>query len=241
MGLAVGVWLAARLVRGGVTADDVYTIAMAAVPGGIVGARVLFVLENWYLFADRPLAALAINEGGISIWGAVLGGSLAGALLARYLKLPVAYIADRAAVGLSVGQAIGRIGDIINGEHHGKEAFGLPWSVVYTNPNTLGEPGIPVHPAVAYELLWDLAVAGIVYWMIRKRFANGLPYVAYLFLYSLGRLVLGFYRKDTIVLPFDDGGLGMAQTLGVLFMAITVPWFIWLWKRQQGTHAVGSA
>ena len=131
VGLAVGLWLTARLVQGtAITDDDVYTVAMAAVPGGIVGARLLFVLENWHLFAGRPLGVFAINEGGISIYGAVIGGSIAGAILAARMRLPVAFLADRAALGLIVGEAIGRIGDIINGEHHGREAEGLPWSEI---------------------------------------------------------------------------------------------------------------
>ena len=237
VGLAAGLWLTAKLCQGtSVTADDVYTVAMAAVPGGIVGARLLFVLENLWLFADRPWAVLAINEGGISIYGAVIGGSIAGAILTRYLKLPVALLADRAAIGLIVGEGIGRLGDIINGEHHGRPAEGLPWSIVYTHPQTLGEPGVSVHPAVAYEMIWDLVMGGLLYLLLRRRPREGMTYVAYLIVYSLGRLWTGFFRKDVIVLPaspMGDIGLGMAQLIAVIMLVIAVPWFFTLLRDAQ--------
>lgn len=216
--------MTAVLVRGAeVTADDVYSVALAAVPGGIVGARLLFVVENWRLFTNNPLGVLAINEGGISIYGAVIGGSLAGALYARFSRRPVAFLADRAAIGLFIGQGIGRIGDIINGEHHGVPAD-LPWSVVYTHPNTLGEPGVAVHPAVAYEMLYDFAAAALLFWFLRRAPRPGLVYVAYLCLYAVGRLWVGFYREDALV----AAGLGMAQVIGVVMIAASVPWFFWL-------------
>ncbi|MBI2887083.1 MAG: prolipoprotein diacylglyceryl transferase [Chloroflexi bacterium] len=230
VGLAVALWIVARLVEGSsVTPDDVYTVALAAVPGGIVGARLLFVAENWRLFSNNPLGVLAINEGGISVYGAVIGGSIAGAVFARYSRRPVAFLADRAAMGLIMGQAIGRIGDVINGEHLGKEAD-LPWSVTYTHPLTLGEQGLAVHPAVAYELAYDLLVALALYWFLPRQSREGLTYVAYLFLYAVGRLWVGFYRKDMLV----AAGLGMAQLIAVVFLIASAVWFLWLLRKAQG-------
>jgi len=229
VGLAIGIWLTVALASGSsITADDIYTIALAAVPGGIIGARLLFAIENWHLFANNPLGVLAINEGGISIYGAVIGGSLGGLISARFTKRPVPFIADRGAIGLIVGQGVGRIGDIINGEHHGLEAPDLSWSVTYTNPNTLGELGIPVHLAVGYELAYDLLAGLVLYWVLRRQPREGMTYVAYLFLYGLGRMWIGFFRKDTDVFM----GLGMAQTLGLISMIVGGIWFLAL---LQGT------
>ncbi|MBI4497062.1 MAG: prolipoprotein diacylglyceryl transferase [Chloroflexi bacterium] len=228
VGLVVGMWVAVRLIRGSaLTADDIYAVAVPVVLGGIVGARLLFVLENWWLFADQPLRVLAINEGGISIYGGVIGGSLVGALYAAATGRPVAFLADRGGIVFLIGQGIGRIGDIINGEHHGREAPGLPWSVVYTHPNTDGEVGVPVHPAVAYEMLYDLAAAALLLWFLRRGPKEGLTYVAAMFLYSLGRLWVGFFRKDMVV----AAGLGMAQLIGVTVMIAAIPWFLWLLRR----------
>jgi phosphatidylglycerol:prolipoprotein diacylglycerol transferase len=243
VGLGIGLWLIVALVRSSpVTADDVYSVAMPAVLGGIVGARVLFVLENLSLFTDRPLGVLAINEGGISIYGAVIGGSLAGWVYAQMTKRPVAYLADRAAIGLIVGQGIGRIGDIINGEHHGAPAPDFPLSVTYTHPATLGQLGEPVHLAVGYELVYDLLVGWLLFLLLKRQHRDGLVYVSYVFLYGLGRLWVGFFRQDVIVVaasPTGDVGLGMAQALGVLSMVIAIPWLLWL--RSQPARRLGPA
>jgi phosphatidylglycerol:prolipoprotein diacylglycerol transferase len=227
VGLGLGMWLTARLVQGtAMTADDIYSLALAAVPGGIVGARLLYVLENAYLFANNPLGVLALNEGGISIYGAVIGGTLAGAIYARMSHRPLGLVADRAMIGLMLGQGIGRFGDIINGEHHGQPAGDFPFSVVYTHPNTLAEYGIPVHLAVGYELVYDLAMAGLLYLLLKRQPRDGVTVWAYQFVYGFGRLWVGFFRKDTLVL----GNLGMAQTLGVIGMVIAVPCLVWLWR-----------
>jgi hypothetical protein len=120
-----------------------------------------------------------------------------------------------AAPGFLLGQAIGRIGDIINGEHLGAQAPNLPWAVVYTHPNTLGEIDLPVHPAVAYELLWDLAAAGLVVWLMHRWAAHpGAVLSAALLLYSVGRIWVGFFRLDQRVAL----GLGLAQLIGVAML-----------------------
>lgn len=234
VGLAVGVWLTAKLVQGTLlSADDVVSVALPVTLGGIVGARLLFVLENLHLFDGRPLSVLAINEGGISVYGAVIGGSIAGAWYARAKGLDVAALADRAGIGFLVGQGIGRSGDIINGEHHGRAAAGLPWSVVYTHPNTDGELNVPVHPAVAYEMLWDFAAAALLVWLLPRQPRDGIVYAGFMILYGLGRLWVGFFRKDATVVA----GLGMAQLIGLASIAVAVPWLVWLLRSPRRTAA----
>ncbi|MCX6022192.1 MAG: prolipoprotein diacylglyceryl transferase [Chloroflexi bacterium] len=230
-GVLVGVLITVRLFhRTSVTEDDVFAVALPVVLGGIVGARLLFVLENWRLFAGQPLRVLALNEGGISVYGAILGGSLAGALYARYRRLPVARMADRAVVGFLVGQGIGRIGDIINGEHHGQDAPGLPWSVTYTHPDTAGELGVPVHPAVAYEMIYDFVAAAAVYWLLRRQPRDGSAYLAAMIFYAFGRLWVGFYRKDMLI----ASGLGMAQLIGAGVLVIAVPLLLMRLRQSRG-------
>jgi prolipoprotein diacylglyceryltransferase len=130
--------------------------------------------------------------------------------------------------------AIGRIGDIINGEHHGAHAAGFPLAVVYTNPNSLAEIGIPVHLAVGYELVIDLLIFAGLVWLARglvrepngrwqfnwdPRFPRaGMLFWANLCLYSLARFFIQFYRQDT---PFALG-LSQAQFLSVLTAMVAV-------------------
>src|SRR3990172_3481122 len=134
IGIAVGIWVAVQFAkRVGIIEDDAYTVALIAVPAGIVGARALYVIENHDLFGGGDwLDIFAINEGGISIYGALIGGVLGGVAYSLWQKLPIGAGLDAAAFGAILGQGIGRIGDVINGEHLAKTTD-LPFSVVYTH------------------------------------------------------------------------------------------------------------
>src|SRR5262249_38124175 len=145
--------------------------------------------------------------------------------------------ADIAAPPLIMGMAIGRIGDIINGEHHGVHASGFPLAVVYTHPNTLGEINVPVHLAVGYEMILDLVIFAFLVWLARGIQRNpkgrwtfawqpryprdGMLFWAFLCVYSIGRFFVQFYRVDT---PFALG-LSQAQLLSVLTAMVAV-WFL---------------
>jgi phosphatidylglycerol---prolipoprotein diacylglyceryl transferase len=235
VGTLVGIWLAVQwALRAGFTEDDTVSVAMWGVIGAIVGARLFHVIDQWDFYSRDPISILRVNEGGLAIYGTVVGGPLVGAIYAWRRGLNVPRLADVAAPCLIMGMAIGRIGDIINGEHHGAHADGFPLAVVYTNPNTLGEIGVPVHLAVGYELLMDLVIFGFLVWLARGilrsrkgglRFAwrpryprDGMLFWAYLTVYSLGRFFIQFYRVDT---PFALG-LSQAQLLSILMAMVGV-------------------
>ena len=222
LGVLLGVLFTARLLKdSSITEDQYYSVALWAIIGGMVGARLLFVIENIYLFLPSPLSVFAVNEGGISVFGATLGGTLAAYLGAKRYGIDVPTLADAAGPGFSFGEGVGRIGDIINGEHHGAPTD-LPWGIVYSHSNTLGEIGVKVHPAVGYEMIYDFMVAGLLV-LFRGRLPRpGMIYLLYIFLYSLGRLTIGFFRKDNHVL-FN---LGMAQLIGVAGMTVCVVWAV---------------
>jgi phosphatidylglycerol:prolipoprotein diacylglycerol transferase len=203
------------------------------------------VIDQWDFYSKDPIAILKVNEGGLAIYGTIVGGPVAGALYAWRKGLNVARLADVAAPPLILGMAIGRIGDIINGEHHGAHAAGFPLAVVYTNPNTLGEIGVPVHLAVGYELAMDLVIFAGLVWLARGvirgrngkwRFAwkpryprDGMLFWAYLCVYSLGRFFIQFYRVDT---PFALG-LSQAQLLSVLTAMAAVWMLVFQWTRAR--------
>ena len=236
VGTLVGIWLAVRwATRAGFTEDDTFSVAMWGVIGAIIGARLFHVVDQWNFYARDPIAIFKVNEGGLAIFGTIVGGPLAGGLYAWRKGFNVARLADLAAPPLILGMAIGRIGDIINGEHHGVHAEGFPLAVVYTNPNTLGEMGIPVHLAVGYELVMDLVIFAGLVWLARGltrlpdgrwRFnwdprlpRDGMLFWTYLFVYSLGRFFVEFYRQDTVFAL----GISQAQLLSVL-AAMVAAW-----------------
>src|SRR3990172_3835401 len=137
VGIAAGVYVAVLIGRRlGFIDDDAYSAALVGIPCAIVGARALFVVERWgEAGLDNWVDAFRINEGGISIYGAVIGGLIGGIAYGWVRKLPLRRGLDGASFGLILGMGIGRIGDIINGEHFA-EVSSLPWAVRYTNLNS---------------------------------------------------------------------------------------------------------
>lgn len=222
--IAVGVWLAARLARrDGLNVELLYSLALWSVVGGIVGARLVHVIDYWSFYAAHPAAAFALWEGGLAIWGAILGGTIAAVVYAWARRFALSPYADRAAFSLLLAQAVGRIGDIINGEHFSK-ATDLPWAVVYTNPDSPGFGQPPSHPAVAYELLMDLAFFALL-WKVRRRVRpDGTLFLLYLALYSVGRFLLSFLRLDSNTVAL---GLNQAQWISLLVLAVALAVFFY--------------
>ena len=233
-------------VKAGYTEDDTFSVAMWGVIGAIIGARLFHVVDQWDFYARDPLQIIKINEGGLAIYGTIVGGPLAGALYAWRKGLNVPRLADVASPPLILGMGIGRIGDIINGEHHGAHVQGFPLSVVYTNPSTLGEIGVPVHLAVGYELVLDLLIFAALVWLARGfirsaktrriRFnwdprypRDGMLFWTYLGLYSLCRFFIQFYRVDT---PFALG-LSQAQLLSVLSAMVSIWALVFQYQRYR--------
>ena len=229
VGLGAGIWIAARLLRGGpVSEDEVMTTAFWCTVGGLVGARLLHVVDQWEYYSQRPLQILLLNEGGIAIFGAILGGTIGGVAYALVRRLPLGPLLDAGGVGLILGQAIGRIGDVINGEHHGTHLpEGTPGAVTYVHPNTLGERGIPNHLAVGYELVWDLLVYGVLLGLWGRLPRPGMLFWLYMLLYSVGRFIINFFRQDTIV----AFGLAQAQLVAIATAAVAIWALVYLLTR----------
>lgn len=215
VGIAAGVYLGAWLGRRqGVTEDDAYSIALVGVPAGIIGARAMYVLENRARFEGQWLDVLRINEGGISIYGAVIGGVLGAVAYGWIRKLPITRGLDAAGFGLLLGMAIGRIGDLINGEHVAK-ASNLPWAVKYTNPDSpswtvySSATGVRAsHPATTYEMIGDLLIIGIMVFLFIKLWQHrpGITFFAGLVLYSAMRFGVSYLRIDSGVNCPDSVG-----------------------------------
>lgn len=239
VGVLAGIWYVTRLaVERGFTEDDVMSLALWCVVGGIIGARVFHVIDAWDYYASDPVAMLRVNEGGLAIWGTIIGGPIGGAIYAKRNGLSVPKLLDICGLGLILGMAIGRLGDVVNGEHHGAlTSVPLPWSVMYSHPATLGEPGLAVHLAVGYELLWDMAVFAVCSWLLYRRNLprDSMVFWSMIALYSAGRFVVQFFRIDT---PFIFG-LSQAQFLSFVVGAISVWILVYHWT-QASRAGTGS-
>ncbi len=193
-GVSLAVWLAQK---DGIPSEIGQEIALVGVPCAIVGARLFFVFEHWDQFgSDLPKIVTGITEGGITLYGGLLGGVAGGLGYALWHKWPIAIGLDAAAFGMILGQGIGRIGDLINGEHHATGSD-LPWAFRYTNPNTLGELGKSVHPtAGGYELVGDFIILGILFYLRTKIRVPGWVFCSYIIIYAVLRFVLSYTRID---------------------------------------------
>lgn len=203
VGILVGVQLALWLARQiDFDVDNAYTLALIGIPSGILGARVLFVAEHWDHYRDNLGDILAITEGGISVWGAVLGGVLFPLLYALWRRWDVWKGLDAASVGLIAGLAIGRIGDLVNGEHLSR-ATDLPWAVVYTDPDSPAFAHSLLvgghHPATTYEMFALFAFLGVAIYLARGPWQSrpGLTFFLFLGVYAALRFVLSELRLDS--------------------------------------------
>jgi phosphatidylglycerol---prolipoprotein diacylglyceryl transferase len=220
LGMTLGAAAGIRLGRGHFSFDQGYAIALAGIAGGVIGSRVLHVIDSWSIYASDPVQVLAVWNGGASITGGEIGGALAGWWMARRVRAPVGWVLDAGAVGLGLGMAIGRLGDVVSGEHHATACEGLAWCVRYTNVHTLGQT-TPVHPAVAYELVWDLVCVAVVLWLLPRADAlrlGGRLIFVFLGTYGLGRAVLGAVRLDPVWLF----GLQQSQLTSLLFILAAI-------------------
>ena len=228
LGILGGVLISLRVGRMvGYDPDQALNLALVGLPSGIIGARALFVAERWDFYGDNMSEILALNEGGISVWGAVLGGVLGAWLFALWKRYPVRRGLDIAAFGLILGMAIGRLGDLVNGEHLARPTE-LPWGVIYTHPDspafahsyTAGAH----HPATAYEMLGDLAILGLLFAAMLTVFRRrpGLTFCLFLGGYAVMRFFLTYLRIDSEELAWA-GGLRTPQVVSLFALAITLP------------------
>jgi phosphatidylglycerol:prolipoprotein diacylglycerol transferase len=240
VGIFFGVWLPIRLLRGRVSEEAAWSVATWGVVGGIVGARLLHVADRWDFYSEHLDQILYIWTGGIAVWGAAIGGVLGGLIAAiRRSDVPIGATADAAASGLSLGFAVGRIGDIINGEHHAVACGDAPGiCVAFTNPNTLGQgplfaPGDPlgrfaegpVHLVVAYDMFWDLLGVALVLFLLRTQLARppqGRIFWVWVLWYAIGRFALGFLRIGD---PTPIAGLRQDQLVSVVAALVAIPAF----------------
>jgi phosphatidylglycerol:prolipoprotein diacylglycerol transferase len=163
----------------------------------------------------------------MAFYGAVFLGGVTLLVTCRRLGVQPGRALDTAAMFIPIAQACGRVGNIINGDIIGYRS-NLPWATAYTNPANSFVPqlGVPYQPAAAYELLFSLALFGLL-WTLRRRFTvPGTLFVVWLVLYSVGQFVLFFGRANVVVAL----GLKQAQLTAIAVVLLAIPLYL-LWRR----------
>jgi len=215
--------------RHGDNPDHVWNALTLAIVLGLVGARLYHVFSSprggmvgWAYYRAHPIEALYIWEGGLGIYGAIVGGLLGVLLYAWRAGLRPLKWLDYAAPGLALGQAVGRWGNFVNQELYGPPTD-LAWGLVIDpehriapyNDLQLYPPETLFHPTFLYESIWCLslfAVLAITAHRFRDRLRNGEVFLGYLMGYSAGRFFLEYLRPDAWMV----GPIAAAQAVALL-------------------------
>ena len=231
LGFVLGILYCARRSKDfGLKSDDFYDMVILLIPLSILCARIYFVLFRLDEFAGRPLIAyFAVWEGGIAIYGGIIGGILAIWLVTRRKKLPFLAMLDLTVFGVLIGQIIGRWGNFMN-----REAFGGQTEICcrmgLTNPS--GHT-IYVHPTFLYESLWNLVLfLGLWLWVKQgKRKYDGQMSLLYLFFYGLGRAWIEGLRTDSLYIGHT--GIRVSQALSLVLVLFAGALLLWERRREH--------
>jgi phosphatidylglycerol:prolipoprotein diacylglycerol transferase len=225
----IGFLLVAREVRRkrlALSTDDLLDLLLWTIPSAIIGARLYYVAFRWDVYARHPIDILKIWEGGLAIHGGVLAGALAVWLFARWKRISCWRLTDALAPSLILGQAIGRIGNLMNGDAYGT-ATTLPWGIRFPadSPAGMAYPGLATHPSMIYEMVLNLMIFSYL-WGIRKRgYKDGFSTAMYFILYAVARSIVSFTRGDSLWL----GPIRAAHVVSAVFI---VGFGLLIWRRR---------
>ena len=244
-GMMIAIWIAQREAkRTGQTPEQYLDLAMIGIAAGILGARIYYVIFAWDYYKDDLLSIFNIRQGGLAIYGGIIGACIAVVIYSRKKKQNFGLLMDTASMSIVFGQIMGRWGNFFNREAFGDYtnnlfAMQLPVSAVRANEITQkmwdhvvtvnGVEYIQVHPTFLYESLWNVSVLLFLFWFRKRKKFNGEVFLMYLIGYGLGRIWIEGLRTDQLLLPVV--GLPVSQLLsGCLVVGCTI---LVVWKRKK--------
>ena len=207
IGWALAFLVGTRLVRRWardtpIRSDDVDRMSLWILFGALAGARLYFIAQNEPgLYLASPWRILAVWEGGLAFFGGLFGAIGAACIYARRHRFPFGRTADLFAPAVPIAAAIGRIPCFLAGMDYGTP-MRVPWAVIYTNAQSYApQDGLPRHPVQVYELVGDLAIAGILM-RLRGRVADGQLFLIYLILFGFLRFFVFTVRGNVPVVAW---------------------------------------
>ena len=252
-GMMIAIWIAQREAkRTGQNPEQYLDLAMIGIAAGILGARIYYVIFAWDYYKDDLLSIFNIRQGGLAIYGGIIGACIAVVIYSRKKKQNFSLLMDTASMSIVFGQIMGRWGNFFNREAFGDYtnnlfAMQLPVSAVRANEITQkmwdhvvtvnGVEYIQVHPTFLYESLWNVGVLLFLFWFRKRKKFNGEVFLMYLIGYGLGRIWIEGLRTDQLLLPVV--GLPVSQLLsGCLVVGCTI---LVVWKRKKLTSGGETA
>ena len=247
--ILLGFWIAAREAkRTGQNPENYLDMGIIGVIAGIVGARLYYVIFSWDMYKDNLLDIFNLREGGLAIYGGVIGAVISVLVLAKVKHLSAPQIFDTIAMALLNGQMLGRWGNFFN-----REAFGgytdslfamrLPLDAVRSSDVTEqmrrhieridGVSYIQVHPTFLYESLWCMVLLIILFAYRKHKKYEGELFLMYLFGYGLGRFWIEGLRTDQLLLP--GVGIAVSQLLAGAIVVGTGAAMLYLRKKHKNS------
>jgi len=227
-------WIFWEAKKRGEDLDHYYNLCLIGLIGGIVGARLVYVVVTWKLFKDHPFTILNLRTGGM-VW---YGGLIAVALLiwayTKWKDLNLYNILDLVAAPTILGLGIGRIGCLMSGCCYGKPSS-LPWAIRYPETHVLSPDliGVRVHPSPVYEMIACFAIAGFLAYLQRRKTRDGQVAWSMLLLYGAARFVLEIWRGDELRGFVVPGILSVSQAISIVVVILAAIMLLKLGHRPE--------
>ncbi len=250
LGIVAGTVTAVLLAKKrGYKTDVVVDFLLIALPLAVVGARLYYVFSEWSFYAQDPIRIIQVWNGGLAIYGAVIGAVIAAVIFCRWKKVPIGDILDFGGIGLIIGQAVGRWGNFVN-----QEAFGVavqnpdlqffPFAVNITEAHTVAEFDASIGQMVQvacsepwhlatffYESMWNLLVyVFLIIFAFKFCKRRGNVFTWYLLLYGFGRSIIEGMRTDSLWLI--PGTVRISQALAIVLVVLSTIYLLLTRKKE---------
>ncbi|WP_304507722.1 prolipoprotein diacylglyceryl transferase [Anaerotignum sp.] len=230
--------------RTGQNPDTFLDFALYALIFSIIGARLYYVAFSWDNYNQDLIKIFAIREGGLAIYGGVIGGVLTALVYCKIKKLNFWQLADTAAPSLVLGQILGRWGNFFNREAFGdftNNLFAMRYQLSQVRLGDISEKTlsqlqmvngveyIQVHPTFLYESLWNIGVFALLIFVSRRKKFHGQIAGLYFLGYGLGRVWIEGLRTDQLRL----GGFAVSQVLSAVLIVAAAVFLVWKNKQEK--------
>jgi len=237
IGFLTALWLALRQARKqDISTDRLTDLAFYCLLSAIIGSRLFFILTNWGYYRSHPVDMVKIWEGGLVFYGGLICAIPTALWYIRRSGLPLWQTFDVVAPSIAIGHAIGRLGCFCAGCCYGKPATGLPWSVIFSDPNTLAIRGVPLHPSQIYEAGGEFLNFLLLVFFRKRQSFDGQIFWLYVMNYSVIRSIVEIFRGDE-VRGFIMPGVSISQGISFLLFIAAAGMLIKL--KKQGQHSQG--
>jgi len=234
-GIILGYLLACKIARKeDISADTMSDVLLYALPSAVICARIYYVAFNFSQYKDNFWDAFKINQGGIAIYGAIIGALISTYIYAKIKKIPFLKIFDIGAYGLLVGQAVGRWGNFVNQEAYGGITFNLfamRGNIIneYLDMHSAALDTMGVHPTFLYESIWNILGLILLLAIYKLKTKDGQMFFSYVLWYGFGRFFIEGLRTDSLML----GAFRVSQLLAAVSVVFSIIILIILRRGKQ--------